>query len=162
MVRDLVKEGAVGRDHANDWVEDLVARSRRSAEHLSEAVAKEVKRQIKQLGLVSADEVSKVVEQFLGAARAAGEQTLRTVTRQGGAPLKASDAAGTRAGARTTKVPASQETATRSGPVKRAGSAGPTPAGRTSSAKAVPAKAVPATRAAAKTTARRTPAARKA
>jgi len=82
LVKDLVKEGAVGREHANDWVEDLVARSRRSAERLSEAVAKEVKRQVEQLGLVNSDDVAKIVDRVLGAARNAGEQTMRNMNRR--------------------------------------------------------------------------------
>lgn len=82
LVRDLVKEGAVGREHASDWAEDLLARSRRSAEHLSEVVSKEVKRQIDQLGLVKADDVQKLVERFVRSARSASEHTMTTVTKR--------------------------------------------------------------------------------
>jgi len=89
LVRDLVKEGEVGRDHASDWVEELVARSRRSAEHLSELVRHEVKRQVEQLGLVNSDDVTKIVEKFVSAARSAGEQTVRNVSERAGTARRA-------------------------------------------------------------------------
>jgi len=84
LVRDLVKEGEVGREQASDWVEELLTRSRRSAEHLTELVRHEVKRQVDQLGLVDSDDVGKIVERFVSAARSAGEQTMRTVTERAG------------------------------------------------------------------------------
>jgi polyhydroxyalkanoate synthesis regulator phasin len=90
LVKDLVKEGEIGRDHANDWVEELVARSRRSAEHIGELVRHEVKRQVDQLGLVNSDDVTKIVERFVSAARSAGEQTVRNVSGRAGTARRVS------------------------------------------------------------------------
>lgn len=44
--------------------------------------AKEVRRQVEQLGLVSTEDVQRMVERLVDAARSAGEQTLRTVNQR--------------------------------------------------------------------------------
>jgi polyhydroxyalkanoate synthesis regulator phasin len=148
LVKDLVKEGEIGRDHANDWVEELVARSRRSAEHISELVRHEVKRQVDQLGLVNSDDVTKIVERFVSAARSAGEQTVRNVSGRAGTARRVS-----RQEAHTTAAEAESAIGAGVDRVRRA--AKTSSIGRKVSA---PSKAAPAKAAAKKVAAKKVPA----
>jgi polyhydroxyalkanoate synthesis regulator phasin len=52
IVRDLVKSGEVGAHEAQQWVEDLLDRSRATAEAFAERVKHEVQRQMETVGLV--------------------------------------------------------------------------------------------------------------
>ncbi len=79
MVRDFVREGEVGREHAEEWVEEIMTRSRRNAELLTELVTGEVRRQVEALGLMRFDEAPKLFEQFLTQAWSTGERTVRDV-----------------------------------------------------------------------------------
>lgn len=54
VVKDLVKAGEVQREQAQDWVEDLLDKSRRNTESLVELVRREVKEQLEAFGLVPA------------------------------------------------------------------------------------------------------------
>ncbi len=80
MVRELVKEGEVGREKTADLVEQLVAESRRSTEQFAERIRHEVRRQIDALGLVNAEEVSKILERFVNVARTTGARTVQQVS----------------------------------------------------------------------------------
>jgi polyhydroxyalkanoate synthesis regulator phasin len=52
IVRDLVKSGEVGAHEAQQWVEELLDRSRTTAEAFAERVRVEVQRQMETVGLV--------------------------------------------------------------------------------------------------------------
>jgi polyhydroxyalkanoate synthesis regulator phasin len=52
IVRDLVKSGEVGAQEAQQWVEDLLDRSRTTADAFADRVKVEVQRQMETLGLV--------------------------------------------------------------------------------------------------------------
>ena len=65
IARGITKESASGREHAEDWAEELVDRGRRVAEQLGELVRKEVRHQIKQFNLATNQDVIKVVQQFV-------------------------------------------------------------------------------------------------
>ena len=52
IVRDLVKSGEVGAHEAQQWVEDLLERSRATTEAFAERVRVEVQQQMETLGLV--------------------------------------------------------------------------------------------------------------
>ncbi|MGH9171721.1 MAG: hypothetical protein ACRD0Z_12760 [Acidimicrobiales bacterium] len=137
IVRELVKEGAVNRDHAGDWVDNLITRTRRSAKQLAEAVSFEVKNQIDQLGLVKSDDVTRLVESALQRARFAGEMTVRTASEAvEGARRTGEHAAGPSASGATAaaKAPA-KRTAAAKAPAKRTAAA-KAPAKRTSSGEA--------------------------
>ena len=51
IVRDLVKSGEVGAHEAQQWVEELLERSRTTADSFAERVKVEVQRQMETLGL---------------------------------------------------------------------------------------------------------------
>ena len=56
VVKELVKAGEVQREQAQDWVEELLDRSRRNTEAIVELVRREVREQLESRGLVSRDE----------------------------------------------------------------------------------------------------------
>lgn len=55
LVRDLVASGELERGHAQDWIEDLVRRSREASETLVSTVSSEVDRQLGDRGLKNFD-----------------------------------------------------------------------------------------------------------
>ena len=59
IAHDLAKEGEAGREHAEDWAEELVERGRRAAEQLGDLVRREVRDQIKQFNLATNQDVIK-------------------------------------------------------------------------------------------------------
>jgi polyhydroxyalkanoate synthesis regulator phasin len=61
IVRDLVKSGEVGAHETQQWVEDLLARSRATTEAFAERVRVEVQKQMETIGLVQP--APKVVKQ---------------------------------------------------------------------------------------------------
>ena len=63
-MRDFVREGEVGREHAEEWVEEIMTRSRRNAEQLTELVTGEVRRQVEALGLMRIDDAPRLFEQL--------------------------------------------------------------------------------------------------
>ncbi|MGO8721365.1 MAG: hypothetical protein ACLQRM_01295, partial [Acidimicrobiales bacterium] len=65
VARDLAREGESGREHAEDWAEELLERGRRTAEQLGELVRKEIRHQVKQFNLATNQDVIKVVQQFV-------------------------------------------------------------------------------------------------
>lgn len=73
IVRDLVKSGEVGAHEAGQWVEDLIDRSRTTAEAFAERVRVEVQKQMETVGLVepAPKPVKKAVKQAVkqGAAK---------------------------------------------------------------------------------------------
>jgi polyhydroxyalkanoate synthesis regulator phasin len=159
LVKDLVKEGEIGRDHANDWVEELVARSRRSAEHISELVRHEVKRQVDQLGLVNSDDVTKIVERFVSAARSAGEQTVRNVSGRAGTARRVSrQEAHTTAAEAESAIGAGVDRVRRAAKTSSIGRKVSAPAKKAPVKRAAPSKAAPAKAAAKKVAAKKVPA----
>jgi hypothetical protein len=65
IAHGLARESGAGREHAEDWAEELVERGRRAAEQLSELVRREVGHQIKQFNLATNQDVIKTVQHFV-------------------------------------------------------------------------------------------------
>src|SRR5688572_19599333 len=61
IVKDLVKAGEVQRDQAQERVEELVDRSRKNTEQLVQLVRREVTGQVQSLGLVTRNEVRRLL-----------------------------------------------------------------------------------------------------
>jgi polyhydroxyalkanoate synthesis regulator phasin len=80
LVRDLVASGELERGRAQDWIEDLVKRSREASETLVSTVTSEVDRQLGDLGLknLDLDDLAQRVAAIIGRAGIVG----RTVTSQ--------------------------------------------------------------------------------
>ena len=80
LVRDLVASGELERSRAQDWIEDLVKRSREASETLVSTVTSEVDRQLRDLGVknLDLDDLAQRVAAIIGRAGTVG----RTVTSQ--------------------------------------------------------------------------------
>src|ERR1700683_1567796 len=96
FVRDLAHEGEVARGQADDWVEELLARSRKTTEHMVDFVREEVKRQVKVLGLVNKDDVADLVQRFADRFQQGAEAATKTAQRAG---ARVADVAGDAASA---------------------------------------------------------------
>lgn len=127
IAQDIIKEGGSGREHAEDWAEELVERGRRTAEQLGGLVRKEIRHQIRQFNLATNQDVIKVVQQFV-------ERTTKAA-----APVV--DAAMTATKKATGKKPTPAE---KQAPAKKAAAKKP------AAAKAAPSKKAPAKKAVAK------------
>jgi polyhydroxyalkanoate synthesis regulator phasin len=75
IVRDLVKSGEVGAHEAQQWVEDLLARSRATTESFAERVRAEVQRQMETVGLV--EPAPKAVAKKTAAKKTAAKKTTK-------------------------------------------------------------------------------------
>lgn len=80
VVNELVRSGEIQRGQAQDWVEDLLQRSRKNVEALSVTVRREVAGQLKALGIETVDDlvemVRDVVNSTVDQAREAGSSAL--------------------------------------------------------------------------------------
>jgi polyhydroxyalkanoate synthesis regulator phasin len=80
VVRDLVKAGEVQRHEAQERIEELLERSRKTTESFGEAVRKEVTRQMQALGLVqpvkqAAEKTTATAKKTAGAAKKSAQKT---------------------------------------------------------------------------------------
>lgn len=60
IVRELVKAGEVQREHAQERVDELVDRGRRTSDALMETVRKEVAKQLAGMGLVTREDLAEL------------------------------------------------------------------------------------------------------
>jgi polyhydroxyalkanoate synthesis regulator phasin len=91
IVKELVKSGEIQREQAAKRVEELMERSRKSTEELMELISKEVRRQVKQLRLVTLDDLQKMLER-LGAAGPLGKGLTDAVGRARGNASRVAEA----------------------------------------------------------------------
>jgi polyhydroxyalkanoate synthesis regulator phasin len=152
IARDLVEGGEVQRGQAQQWVDELVERSRKASEDLGRLVRTEVARQLKSLHLDPehlAKQVAEILRQSAEAGRKAtgeaGGAARRTVRRATAKRAPANKAAAKKAPAKA--APAKKVASTKA-PAKKVAST-KAPAKKVASTKA-PAKAAPAARTAAK------------
>lgn len=159
LVRDMVDAGEVQRDQAQDWVEDVVEKSRKTTETLLTTVKQEVEAQLSLLGLGTLDDLARRVADVMRDSGAPVPQPTPVTedpvvearsrpqdvpTPPRAAPARRAKAAQGTATARTaTKKPAARKPAgtKKSAPRKSAGT-------KKTPAKRAPAKAVPTTQAA--------------
>ncbi len=79
LVKDLVKAGEVQRHEAQQRVEDLLERSRKTTEAVGEAIQKEVTRQMQALGLVQPGKLAASgAKKAAGAAKKTASKTTAT------------------------------------------------------------------------------------
>src|ERR1700739_4853790 len=84
IVRELVNAGDIQRSQAQEWVDTLVDRSRRSREQLLEQVRREVSAQLHKLDRKSLEQIAKQVGDMLKQSAEAGRSATRQVTKQAG------------------------------------------------------------------------------
>src|SRR5215218_9259132 len=63
IVRDLVKQGQIRQEQAQDAVQELLERSRKSSQKLASQIRAEVKDQVNSLGLVTKTELRRLERQ---------------------------------------------------------------------------------------------------
>ena len=64
LIRDLVRAGAVQAEHAQESVDELLARSRRNSERVIEAVRSEIDDQLGKLDLATRADLERLVHRF--------------------------------------------------------------------------------------------------
>jgi polyhydroxyalkanoate synthesis regulator phasin len=164
LIRDLVRAGAVQADHAQESVDELLARSRRNSERVLEAVRSEIDDQLGKLDLATRADIERLVHRFADVAatlvaqvapdRARGSST----TASSRASRPAAVTSSTTASAK--KAAAKKTTAKKSAAKKT--TAKKTTAKKTTTAKKAAAKKAPAKKSTAKKTSGTKAAAKKA
>ncbi len=111
IVRELVNAGDIQRNQAQEWVDNLVERSRRSSEQILELVRHEVANQLERIDSKSLESLASQVAEVLKKSAKAGHNATKDVTTQAG---KAAKDVTTRAG-QTAKGVTSQASKTAKG-----------------------------------------------
>ena len=124
LVRELVAAGEVERNRAQDWVEDLVKRSRETSEAFVTTISTEVRRQLTDLGITSLDEIARRVAEILGdlptAARSAGARTTGAARQAATSTVAAAKKTGARQVAAVRKSGAKKAAPAKKAPAKKA------------------------------------------
>jgi polyhydroxyalkanoate synthesis regulator phasin len=135
IVRELVNAGDIQRSQAQEWVDTLVERSRKSSEQVFEMVRREVAAQLGRIDGKSLESLANQVAELLRRSAEAGRKTTKDVTAKAG---RTATAARTRAES-TAKAARSRTTST--------AKAARTQAGKTATrARAAAGQAVPSPR----------------
>ena len=144
IAHDLTGETASGREHAEDWAEELLERSRKTAEQLGGVVRREIRHQIKQFNRATNQDVVKAVQQFVERTTKAAAPVMDAATRKVTGTKKADKTAAATKSAPTKKTAAAKKTAPAKNPApaKKAGAPAKSAAKKAPAAKkAAPAKA---------------------
>lgn len=128
LMRELVRLGDLQREQAQQWVDDVLDRSRKNTEALLDLIREEVARQLSSMSLVTRDDVSRLVTRLSRAPTAARKATAKKApakkaTKASGKKAATKKAATKKASAKkaASRSPAKRTTATRKS-TKKAGS----------------------------------------
>jgi polyhydroxyalkanoate synthesis regulator phasin len=99
IVRELVNAGDIQRSQAQEWVDSLVERSRKSSEQVLDVVRHEVASQLSRIDPKALESLANQVAEILRKSAEAGRKTTKGVTAQAS---KTATAARTRAGSTAT------------------------------------------------------------
>ena len=88
IVRELVNAGDIQRSQAQEWVDNLVERSRKSSEQILELVRHEVANQLERIDPKSLESLANQVAQVLKKSAKAGHNATKDVTTQAGKAAK--------------------------------------------------------------------------
>ncbi len=88
IVRELVNAGDIQRSQAQEWVDSLTDRSRRTSEQVLDLVRHEVASQLERLDRSSLEHLAGQVAEILKTSAQAGRKTTRDVTSQAGKVTK--------------------------------------------------------------------------
>ena len=86
IVRELVNAGDIQRSQAQEWVDNLVERSRKSSEQVLELVRHEVATQLERIDPKSLESLANQVAEILKQSAEAGRNATQDVTRRAGRP----------------------------------------------------------------------------
>src|ERR1700744_3335103 len=84
IVRELVNAGDIQRSQAQEWVDNLVERSRRSSEQVLELVRHEVASQLERIDPKSLEALARQVAEVMKKSPDAGRSATNAVTTQAG------------------------------------------------------------------------------
>ncbi|HWC39023.1 MAG TPA: hypothetical protein VG476_10865 [Acidimicrobiales bacterium] len=82
MMRELVRLGELQREQAQQWVDDVLDRSRKNTETLLDLIREEVSRQLSSMSLVTREDVQRLVTRLSRAPAAARKATARKTTKK--------------------------------------------------------------------------------
>jgi len=134
MVRDLVKAGDIQREQTQDWVDELLDRSRKSTDSLVALIRSEIAQQLSSMGFATKKDLARL-ETRVDRLEAVTPATTVTARQAGKAAAKATRTAK----AAETGAKAATTTARQPGATKAAGAAPPRgTASRTTAAKSPP------------------------
>jgi polyhydroxyalkanoate synthesis regulator phasin len=88
IVRELVNAGDIQRNQAQEWVDNLVERSRKSSEQVLELVRHEVAAQLERIDPKSLESLASQVAEVLKKSAQAGRNATKDVTSQAGKAAK--------------------------------------------------------------------------
>jgi polyhydroxyalkanoate synthesis regulator phasin len=88
IVRELVNAGDIQRSQAQEWVDNLVERSRRSSEQILELVRHEVASQLERIEPKSLESIANQVAEVLKKSAEAGRSATKGVTTHAGKAAK--------------------------------------------------------------------------
>jgi polyhydroxyalkanoate synthesis regulator phasin len=88
IVRELVNAGDIQRSQAQEWVDNLVDRSRRSSEQVLELVRHEVAAQLERIDPKSLEALAKQVAEVMKKSASAGRTATKDVTTKAGQTAK--------------------------------------------------------------------------
>ncbi len=88
IVRELVNAGDIQRSQAQEWVDNLVERSRKSSEQVLELVRHEVATQLERIDPKSLESLANQVAEVLKKSARAGRSATKDVTAQAGKAAK--------------------------------------------------------------------------
>ena len=115
IVRELVNAGDIQRSQAQEWVDNLVDRSRRTSEQVLELVRHEVAAQLEKIDAKSLESIANQVAEILKRSAEAGRSATKEVTTQAGKKAQGvrtqAGKTATRARVAATKVTPSRRTA---------------------------------------------------
>jgi polyhydroxyalkanoate synthesis regulator phasin len=123
----LVSAGDIQSEHAQEWVDNLVERSRKSSEHVLELVRREVAAQLKKIDTGSLEHIANQVSELLKRSADAGRSATKDATKQATKTAKDTAKAGRAAAekvipgvAKKKKAPAKKVAAAKKAPAKKA------------------------------------------
>jgi colicin import membrane protein len=131
IVRELVSAGDIQRGQAQEWVDNLVDRSRKTSEQVLELIRHEVASQLKKIDASSLEAIADRVADVLKRSAEAGRAATHDATRQAGKTAKAARAAAkkvTPSGRPKKKAPAKKKAAAKKAPAKKKAAAKKAPA----------------------------------
>ncbi len=88
IVRELVNAGDIQRSQAQEWVDNLVERSRKTSEQILELVRHEVASQLERIDAKSLEALANQVADVLKKSAKAGHNATKDVTTQAGKTAK--------------------------------------------------------------------------
>jgi polyhydroxyalkanoate synthesis regulator phasin len=124
IVRELVTGGNVQRTQAQQWVDDLVERSRKATEQLVDIVRSEVANQLAALGLDPEDLAHQAADLLRRTTEAGRRATQGAPGQRSPEPVPAKKTAGSKAAAGTRKAPARKAPAKKAPAARRPGAPG--------------------------------------